>query len=120
MRVHVSPLRTEITPGISQPITVAISNTESIIAGYTVRVLGADPGWVEIEADTVSLFPDETRTLEVTVAPPRGIPAGSRRIAVQVRELTPPYDTRITEVELTVPASAMVQLRVDPVAVTAG
>ena len=120
MRVHVAPLRTEITPGISQPITVAISNTETIIAGYTVRVLGADPGWVEIETDTVSLFPDETRTLEVTVAPPRGIPAGSRRVAVQVRELTPPYDTRITEVELTVPASAMVQLRVDPVAVTAG
>ena len=37
-----------------------------------------------------------------------------------MRELTPPYETTITEVELTVPAAAMVQLRIDPIAVTAG
>ena len=55
---------------------MSISNTETIIAGYVVRILGADPGWVEVEADTISLFPDETRTLEVSVDPPVGIPAG--------------------------------------------
>ncbi len=120
MRVHVTPLHAEISAGIAQSITVSISNTETIIAGYAVRILGADPGWVELEAESISLFPDETRTLGVSVDPPAGIPAGSRRIAVQVRELTPPYETTITEVELTVPAAAMVQLRVDPVAVTAG
>ena len=120
MRVHVTPLHAEISAGIAQSVTVSISNTETIIAGYALRILGADPGWVELEADTISLFPDETRTLEVSVDPPAGIPAGSRRIAVQVRELTPPYETTITEVELTVPAAAMVQLRIDPIVVTAG
>ncbi|HEU5266517.1 MAG TPA: carboxypeptidase regulatory-like domain-containing protein, partial [Jatrophihabitans sp.] len=113
-------MRAEVTPGLAQTITVSISNTETIIAGYTVRILGADPGWVELEADSISLFPDETRTFEASVYPPRGIPAGSRRVAVQVRELTPPYDTSITEVELTVPEAAAVELRVDPIAVTAG
>jgi hypothetical protein len=63
MRVHVTPLHAELTPGLAHPITISISNTETIIAGYTVRILGADPGWVELESDTVSLFPDETRTL---------------------------------------------------------
>ncbi|MBE7162707.1 MAG: carboxypeptidase regulatory-like domain-containing protein, partial [Williamsia herbipolensis] len=43
-----------------------------------------------------------------------------RRIAVQVRELTPPQSSSITELEFSVPESYDVQLRVDPMAVTAG
>ena len=39
---------------------------------------------------------------------------------MQVRELTPPEDSSITEIDLTVPAAKAMQVSVDPVAVTAG
>lgn len=120
MRVDVSPLQADLLPNVSQLITVTISNTATIIAGYAIRVLGADPGWVQLDTDEIALFPDETRVLTISVDVPRGIPAGARRIAVQVRELTPPYDSKVTEIDLTVPPNPMVQLRVDPLAITAG
>ena len=120
MRVDVSPRRADVTPG--QPLTVAITitNTGTVIGGYAVRMLGADPGWVEMDTGQVSLFPDETRTVTATVTVPAGIPAGTRRIAVQVRELTPPESSTVAELDLAVPAAPSVQVRLDPLAVTAG
>ncbi len=83
-------------------------------------MLGADPGWVELETDQISLFPNESRILRAIITAPEGIPAGSRRIAIQVRELTPPQASTISEVDLFVPPDSRVQLRVDPMAVTGG
>jgi hypothetical protein len=120
MRVDVTPRHAEAVPGVAQAVTVTITNTSQVIGGYTIRILGADPGWVQLETDQISLFPDESRTVNASITPPRGIPAGSRRIAVQVRELTPPHDSTIHEIDLTVPSAAAAQMRVDPIAVTAG
>ncbi|TAM92581.1 MAG: hypothetical protein EPN43_02190 [Jatrophihabitans sp.] len=120
MRVDVSPRQCDILPGVGLPLRVTITNTGTVIGGYTIRVLGADPGWVHLEDEQVSLFPEESRTILVQVTPPRGIAAGARRIAIQVRELTPPLSSAVVDVDLTVPASRQVQLRVDPLAVTAG
>lgn len=120
MRVDVSPRQLEVTPGLAQALTVTIANTETVIAGYAIRVLGADPSWVELDADDLALFPDETRTVTVTLAPPKGISAGTRRVAIQVRELTPPFESLVTEVDISVPATPIVQVRLDPLAVTAG
>jgi hypothetical protein len=120
MRVDITPRQAAIVPGHQQPIAITITNTSTVIGGYAVRVLGADPGWVALDAEQVSLFPDETRTVMATITPPQGIPAGTRRIAVQVRELTPPEASTIVELDLTVPAAKAVQLRLDPLAVSAG
>lgn len=120
MRVDVSPRHIDAVPGQAAPFNLTIANTSSVIGGYTVRVLGADPGWVQLDTDEISLFPDESRTITFTVTPPEGIMAGTRRIAVQVRELTPPESTSVIELDLTVPATPSVQLRVDPLTVTAG
>lgn len=120
MRVDVTPRQVELVPGQPVVLTVTITNTTTVIGGYRLRVLGADPSWVHLGVDQVSLFPDEVRVVTVTVAPPPGLAAGVRRIAVQVRELTPPEDSAIAEVDLTVPAAASMHVRVDPMAVTAG
>ncbi len=120
MRVRVTPRHAEIQPGRPTEITIAITNDALVIAGYRVRVLGADPEWVDLDSDQISMFPDETRTVRALITAPAGIPAGTRRIAVQVREQTPPHASTIAEVDLTVPAAAKVQVRVDPAAVTAG
>jgi hypothetical protein len=120
VRIEITPRQAEISPGAPLTLFVTITNTSTVIGGYALRVLGADPGWVQLETEQVSLFPDEVRTLSAVVTAPRGIPAGMRRIAIQVRELTPPEASTVTEVDLTVPAARAVQLRIDPLAVTAG
>lgn len=120
MRVDVTPQAVTVVGGEALALAVRITNTTTVIGGYVIRVLGADPGWVELEADQISLFPDESRTLVVQVTLPAGLPSGVRRIAIQVRELTPPEESTIAEVELTVPSTRSMQLRVDPLATTAG
>ena len=120
MRVDVSPRHVTFVPRSPQPITVTISNTETIIAGFTIRVLGADPGWVEMDTEEIALFPDESREVSIMVTPPKGLAAGTRRIAVQIRELTPPYASTVAEIDLTVPTAPGMQLRVDPLSITAG
>jgi 5-hydroxyisourate hydrolase-like protein (transthyretin family) len=120
VRIEVSPRTADVRPGIALPLSITISNTDTVIGGYVIRLLGADQSWVELEADQVSLFPDEQRTIGATVTVPQGIPAGKRRIAVQVRELTEPFDSSVAEIDLNVPAAPMVTLRLDPTSVTAG
>ena len=90
MHVDINPRRFELQPGIPQAISVTISNTGTVIGGYAVRILGADPSWVQVADDEISLFPEESRTLTVLVTVPAGMTAGERRLSVQVRELTPP------------------------------
>lgn len=120
MRVDVTPRQITFVPGSPQPITVSIANNETVIAGFTIRVLGADPGWVEMDTEEIALFPDESRQVSIMVTPPKGLAAGTRRIAVQVRELTPPYASTVAEIDMTVPTSPGMQLRVDPLSITAG
>ena len=120
MHLDVTPRRFELTPGVPQPLQVTISNTGDVIGGYAVRVLGADPSWVSIEDEEISLFPDESRSVSILVTVPPGMTAGERRLSVQVRELTPPEHSVVEDVVFTVPEAAAVQLRADPMAITAG
>jgi 5-hydroxyisourate hydrolase-like protein (transthyretin family) len=115
MRVDVEPRSSLIQPGRALPITVTITNTGDLIGGYTVRVLGADPSWVRLDAERLSLFPGTSQTVLVQLIIPDGLAAGERRITVQVRELTPPNAIAVEEVELQVPAAPSVHLQLDPV-----
>jgi hypothetical protein len=120
VRVEVTPHEAEIHPGLPVTFRITIVNTSTIIGGYTVRLLGADPSWVELDEDRISLFPDESITVTATVTAPRGLAAGVRRIAVHVRELTPPHGNTIDEIDLRVPEASAVDVRLDPIIVTAG
>ncbi len=120
MRVDVSPRSSVLQPGRTLSITVLVTNTGDLIGGYTLRVLGADPSWVQVDADQLSLFPGTSQTVLVNVTIPEGIAAGDRRIAIQVRELTPPHANAVEEVELHVPPAPAVHLQLDPVTVYGG
>lgn len=120
MHIEVTPRRFEVTPGIPQAVTVTISNTGSVIGGYAVRVLGADPSWVAVDDPEISLFPDESRAFVVRITVPAGMTAGERRFSIQVRELTPPESSTVEEIVIVVPEAPEVRARVDPMAVTAG
>ncbi|KQW45985.1 hypothetical protein ASC77_18950 [Nocardioides sp. Root1257] len=120
MYVELSQRRIIAVPRRPEPIEITISNTSDVIGGYTLRFLGADPSWIEIDETEISLFPDETRTITAMITIPDGMVAGDRRITVQVRELTPPEATSVEEIVLVVPGTRSVQMRVDPMALTAG
>ncbi len=120
MRVSLSPERLDVIPGIPQQLSITITNPGTVIGGYTVRVLGADPSWVEVEEQRVSLFPDETRVVTATVTVPAGLAAGERRMAVQVRELTPPERSVVEELVLVVPEAPNSRVRLDPLSLTMG
>ncbi|HEX8080038.1 MAG TPA: carboxypeptidase regulatory-like domain-containing protein [Jatrophihabitans sp.] len=120
MRVDIAPRSSVVEPGRMLGITVLVTNTGDLIGGYALRVLGADPSWVRLETDQLSLFPGTSQAVVVNLTIPEGIAAGDRRIAIQVRELTPPNANAVEEIELHVPAAPAVHLQLDPVTVYGG
>jgi hypothetical protein len=120
MRVDVAPRSSVAEPGRTLPVTVLVTNTGELIGGYALRVLGADPSWVRLDKDQLSLFPGASESVVVYLTVPEGIAAGDRRIAIQVRELTQPFDNAVEEIELHVPAAPAVHLQLDPVTVYGG
>ena len=120
MRVQVTPERVELSEDNAVEVFVTVHNTGSLIGGYHLRVLGADPSWVVLESENLSLFPDTAQTVRALIRIPQGVAAGERRIAVQVRELTPPQAISIAEVELVVPPSETLKLTLTPMTVVGG
>lgn len=120
MRVEVTPRHCSVVAGQSTVITVSVTNSASIISGHRIRVLGVDPRWVSLDQDNLSLFPDATGVAVATVTLPPGLPAGPRTFAIEVTELTPPHETALVDVEVTVPAEPKLTLAVDPVSVMGG
>ncbi len=120
MRVEVEPRSATIVPGQPAVLTVRVVNTGTVISGHRVRVLGVDPRWVHLDQDQLSLFPDAAGVAVLSVTLPPGIPAGARRINVEVQELTPPGDRQVVEVELTVPAELGLKVELDPASAAGG
>lgn len=120
MRVEVDRRRAPAIAGSAVTFVVSVTNTTELIGGYTARVLGLDPMWVQTEPERLSLFPGATDTITVTVTTPPGLRAGDRRFAVQVRELTPPTRTTVIDLDLEIAPAPMVQMDLDPRTVTAG
>ncbi len=120
MRINVEPTRVELVEGTPFTVAITVTNTSPVIGGYHLRILGADPSWVTLEAENLSLFPDTSQTVTATVLIPKGVNSGDRRIAVQVRELTPPQSIAVAEIDLLVPAREALRLALTPMTVIAG
>ena len=120
MRVTVSPQRVELADDEPFTVSVHIVNTGDLIGGYHLRVLGADPSWVQLETENLSLFPETSQTVHATISIPKGLGAGDRRIAVQVRELTPPQAISVVEVDVVVPSRKALRLALSPMTVICG
>jgi hypothetical protein len=120
MRVDVSPRQLPVVPGTPAVLTVTVFNTTDVISSHRVHILGVDDRWVRVEPAELALFPEEGGAVVVTITLPAGIPAGTRRLTVQVRELTPPLRTESVELELSVASRQDTQLELNPVSVTGG
>ena len=72
MRVFVTPDRVELGDDNAVEVLVTVHNTGTLIGGYHLRVLGADPSWVTLETENLSLFPDASETVTGAGADPAG------------------------------------------------
>ncbi|MDQ1713572.1 MAG: hypothetical protein QOE45_3022 [Frankiaceae bacterium] len=120
MRVAVTPDRATVSPGTPVVLTVAVTNTGDVISGHQIRVLGVDPRWVELTEERLSLFPGATGASVLTLTLPPGLLAGTRRLSVQVRELTGEGGAEVVDVDLELPPVREVETRMEPASVTAG
>ncbi len=120
MRLDIDPRRLVVQPGVPATFVATVTNTSALIAGYSVRVLGADPSWVRLDEPELRLFPDETSAVVVTLTLPEGVPAGERRVALQLRDLADDGAIAVQDVVLDVPPAPRTSLKLDPPTVTAG
>ncbi|MEY2420305.1 MAG: hypothetical protein QOI95_372 [Acidimicrobiaceae bacterium] len=120
MRVDVFPEHATPAPGQPVVLTVQVFNSAPVISAHRIRILGVDERWVTVDHDQLSLFPESTGVVIVTITLPAGIPSGMRRISIQVNELTPPNRTETVNVDLTIPAEQGARISVDPISVTGG
>lgn len=120
MKVDVTPPAIITAPGRTVSFSVTVHNNSNVINAYRVAMLGVDPAWVTTDHDALSLFPDQTRSLNVTLSVPKDHPAGRRELAIQVTSLNDPNDFALTQVALEVQPVVAIAYDVEPSSSTGG
>ena len=120
MRTAAWPEVVEIGPGQSGMISVAITNSSSVIDAYRVQVFGLDPSWVAIEPSRLSLFPGDTANVAVNLTLPPDYPSSRRAVTVNVVSDDDPGSFSLNEVELAVRPQTRTTIQIDPTMITAG
>src|SRR5690554_5951351 len=120
MHVDVAPRRVTAFAGSPVDMLVTITNAGDVIAGFDVRVLGADPSWVEIEDPSPRLFPGASLTTRVSITLPAEALAGDRHFSIQVSDRTGTGEVAVFDTVVEVPARPRTEIDIEPRTVTAG
>ncbi len=120
MRVEVNPRTCVSPPGKPSVFTIQVFNTEPLISGHQIRVLGADREWTSLDKEQLSLFPGATGLALLAVTFPLGSPAGTRRISVEVSEMTEPYSAQVVDLDLEIPSEPALAIKLDPASTNVG
>src|SRR5690606_24878764 len=110
----------EVAPGETGFISVAVTNSSSVIDAYRVQVFGLDPSWIEIEPARLSLFPGDTASVAVNLKLPADYPASRRALTVNVASDDDPGSFALNQIELAVQPQTRTSLHIDPAMITAG
>jgi hypothetical protein len=114
------PDNVAVSPGESGNVSVAVTNSSSVIDAYRVQVYGLDPSWVRVSPERLSLFPGETANVSIDLDLPADYPASHRMLTVNVVSDDDPGNFALSQVELVVTPLTKTSLQLDPVMVTAG
>ena len=120
MKTLAWPDTVAVAPGESGLISVAVTNSSSVIDAYRVQVFGLDPSWVEIEPARLSLFPGETANVAVNLRLPADYPASQRTLTVNVASDDDPGSFALSQIELAVQPRTKTSLQIDPQMITGG
>lgn len=107
-------------PGAAVTIEVDVANTGSVIDGVTAWIEGVDPALVHLDTPSLSLFPEGTGVLQLTLRVPTTAPAGEHGLPVHVVSSVDPSVRTVHVVHLTVEPFSQAVMRVTPTAVTGG
>jgi hypothetical protein len=118
--IEVRPTTVRHQVGVPVELSVHVENVRNVIAGVSVLVLGADPDWVQVSEPVLSLFPGESRTVEMNLLLPESIPSGERRVTVQVTEVNEPRESILVPVTIEVPEREHLLLTLKPPLVRGG
>jgi len=120
MRTLAWPEIVEVSPGDSGFLSIAVTNTSSVIDAFEVQVFGLDPEWVEVEPARLSLFPGETANVAIELKLPEDYPASRRTLSVNVTSDDQPNSFALTQVALDIRPRTKTSITVDPTVITAG
>ena len=120
LHADVNPTLVEVGPGESCSFLVTITNSSPLIDAYSVTLFGLDPTWVGVDQPRLSLFPDESGVVAVTIALPESFPAGHRQLSVHVRSENDPSIFALASLGMLSMGQHRVRMRIDPVVVNGG
>jgi hypothetical protein len=88
LKVELLPARVEMEPG-GAPVEVVLNlqNLSNVVEQYTIEVSGLDADWFTAPVTSVSLFPQDTDQIRISLHPPRrpGLRAGTYPIRATAR-----------------------------------
>jgi hypothetical protein len=114
MRVQADTRVLDITPGSSVDVNLDVVNTTEVIDGVTARIIGIEPEHVKAHPDLLSLFPDTSGRLTLTLGLPLQFPAGRHPVTVEVASSTGAGDPHHVDLDLLVASHPAIDLTVRP------
>ena len=114
MRVQADTRVLDITPGSSVDLNLDVVNTTEVIDGVTARIIGIEPEHVKARPDLLSLFPDTSGRLTLTLGLPTQFPAGRHPVTVEVASSTGAGDPYHVDLDLLVAPHPAIDLNVRP------
>lgn len=122
VRVTIDSQHLQATPGQPATIDVGIYNAGQIVDEITVTVLGLEQSWVSYEPPRLSLLPDSTGRVRITVAIPAEAPVaeGRRVIGIKVTSVGASGSSWVEEMTVDIGRVSGATLRADPQLVRGG
>ena len=114
------PEELDLGPGDTGFLSLAVTNTSTVIDAYRVQLFGLDPEWVRIEPQRLSLFPGETENFGIHVSLPEDYPSSQRRLAVNVVSEADAAAFSIVHIDLAVRPQTDTTVALDPSLITSG
>lgn len=114
MRVQADTRVIDITPGGSADVNLDVVNTTAVIDGITARVIGLEPQHVTARPDSLSLFPDTSGRLTLTLGLPLQFPAGRHPVTVEVASSAGVAEPHHVDLDLVVPPHPALDVTVRP------
>lgn len=85
-QVSVTPDQLTIVPAGQARSSIFIQNSSTVVDVFTIEVQGLDESWVELSVNSVSLFPGDSATSDLTLSVPKtsGAKAGTYPLTIKV------------------------------------
>jgi hypothetical protein len=119
LRVAMDRRRLSANPGSTVTFTLDITNTSEVIDGISARILGVDAERVASRPAVLSLFPDSSGELTLSIELPESYPAGTHPLTVALDSHTSGA-TELVDIELTVAPLPRLELKPRPSVVRSG